>query len=499
MSHRRLQPQFAREGVPCNRLMADRSTSSQSRSSRPRSCEVTQTLVLLLAAAIFTAGCTTHDVRHAEQLPPTMNSVAASGPTESIKTADSVESWDSQLYASKLNSSPLPPEVIGGARQVGYEDVAEIMEPAEPIWTAEAIRRQVVEHTQAVSLLQWERCLALDLSEHNPHMHETTANVQQHLLSLQSVYRVNEAAAQALELFYSLGEARRLERRLEESLTVLTEMQENLKTLRERQFEVELDPDELEFQRLEIRANQVSLKSGMRQAEAQLSALIGQPVSAEEMDWGEDGATVATAVMLPDVPISIAWQTRIELRVIRLILCHLDVETLPFARGVLQQFDVTLGTATRDWGMLAVLPIGVNDSELHTRRHQLSNLLHIHEKRIAAEIKTLIERMNESALLFAHANDAIDARNRQLQRLSKRFEIHESVTKFDVYQAQLHLIETQTKATKLYFQWKRSQVDLWKAAGTVASGYGVASRQPQWRPDELDLHPNGVPPAPPSP
>jgi hypothetical protein len=312
----------------------------------------------------------------------------------------------------------------------------------------------------------------------------TTKTVQQRLLALRATDRANEAAATALQLFYQLAEAGRQEEYLHESLLVVEEMQTNLRKLRDRHLEVNLEPAELERQRLGIRESQIALRSSVVQAEAQLSTLLGQSVLLEEIDSDADLSGAIPSQLSADHTIPVSWQARAELQIVSLLLGNLESGTLPMARGVLQQHDAALGTVTKNAGVLALLPIPFNGAELHVRRNQLACLLQSRKQQIAAEIRTLIESMNEDVLTWNNANDVVAARREQLENLIKRRDIDETITAFDVSQARMHLIKAGSDVAQHYYRWKRAQVDVWKAVGTSASGCGAACRWLHWRPEE---------------
>lgn len=356
--------------------------------------------------------------------------------------------------------------------------------------TAEQVRCQAATAATLARLTEMERGLACELHQGDWCLTPNQKCLEQELLWLRTQQQGNQAASTALEVFYRLSEAQQQAKNLTARRGEIESTQADLKELKSHDLPVEQEPAELDRQLLSIQEAQASLDSGMAQGWAQLQVLLGStfPEEIPEMQVGS-GLPPSPPETAEAVPV--AWQRHPELRTLQVVIQRLTPETLPFARGVLQQYDGGLGTVqpagfgVQAQQLLKVFcifrpnrcPLPSQARELEVRKVQLFELLAEREKAVAAEVETAIVSWKTGLRQWQLANQRLQSWQTQLNDLTRKQPVDQSITAFDLAKARMGILEAKSDCLKFAFEVRQAQVKLWTAQGVASAGCGLTGEE----------------------
>ncbi len=296
------------------------------------------------------------------------------------------------------------------------------------------------------------------------------------LLALRATGLRNEAAGTALEAFYQLAgievQKHYLTTGIEESRLTL----HRIDKLQSKGIELPQNVDrsvvvgqlaDLEDQKLQLDFLRIQLNG-------QLQKLMGCPLDEytffwPQLDWQPDLAPVDVELELAE-----GLATRSDLRGIGLVICQLEKNTLPVARGVLKFAESTVGTVEPQDGMIHWLRcFRCNESELPLRCRQLSLFYSDTEESATAEIKSAAYQIKLQQQRVVAAQSLLGQFQNRLRLLEETRDI-DGISIFEISNARAQIYKAQSKLMKRVVELQISYVSLRQAQGMLAIECGYA-------------------------
>ncbi len=150
-------------------------------------------------------------------------------------------------------------------------------------------------------------------------------------------------------------------------------------------------------------------------------------------------------------------------------------------------------------------PLPSQVREVQVRNVQLTELLRNRELAVRAEVDAVLISWKSSLETWASTNHRVKSWEQQLDRLTQKQPVDETITWFDLAQARLGILEAKADRLKALAECRQAQVKLWTAQGTVGAGCGWPGHPPDWcetrqsaygfaPPETPSLHINQPPP-----
>ena len=165
------------------------------------------------------------------------------------------------------------------------------------------------------------------------------------LLAARSVYERNEAAGNALELFYRLAEAELQRGVLRRSLEETDQALADYRQLQQKGLPLADDDSALHRQRLELLGKQVQLETQAHQAEGQLGRLLAVPCEPQSPLSPIADLSLSVAAVDADAAVAQGLALRGDLCMLRVLCQNLNQETLPAFRAAMQQVGGPLSSS----------------------------------------------------------------------------------------------------------------------------------------------------------
>jgi hypothetical protein len=319
-------------------------------------------------------------------------------------------------------------------------------------------------------------------------------SLQQELLMLRTAERGNEAAHSALEVYLQLAEAEGRKPLLDASLQEIQSMKADIEELKRHNLPVDEDPGTLDRQLLSAREQRAALDAGIAQGWAKLQVLLGEEHPSSVNPSLEKDSLPLFAIPDRGEAVQTALNMRPELRTLRTMIHRITPTTLPVARAILQQYEGTLGTVqpvgigVQLQKLLSSLPCLGPDHcplpsqvrEVEVRMVQLAELLRNRELAVTAEVDAALISWRSSLEKWEFAKPRVLSWEEQLQRLTQKKPVDETITTFDLAQARLGILEAKADLLKVTIECHLAQVKLWAAQGVVGAGCGLPGHEPFW-------------------
>lgn len=302
--------------------------------------------------------------------------------------------------------------------------------------------------------------------------------LQQTLLSLRATDLRNQAAGQALELYYKLVEVESGRDAAARSIRLVDAAIKDLTELQRRGLTIDVDEFDLKQQRLELVERQQELARKSDEINRQLKLLldaagIGPPI------WPGLKLRVVFGPLDAEAAVTTGVETRADLTMLRLLAATVDAKALATARSALRQRESSLGNQSatlRD--MLQILQSKRGERELRIRQRQLAALLETHYKTVSAEIRGSAAQVLARREQIRLSKRKLDQRRRRLSDLKKQQRVG-GATIFDIFRERMEIIRVESELMKHVVAWKIAQSNLKQAQGLLAEecGFGRASVQ----------------------
>lgn len=290
------------------------------------------------------------------------------------------------------------------------------------------------------------------------------------LLALRATGLRNEAAGASLRAFYQLAglevQKHYLQMGIDESKLTL----DRIDRLDEKGIEIpgEVDRTAMVSQIAELEDKRLELDFLRIQLNGQLQKLTGCPLDEytffwPQLDWQPDLVPVDVACELAE-----GLASRSDLRGLGLVLCQLEKNTLPVARGVLKFAETTVGTVEPQEGAIHwALCRKCNDTELPVRCRQLAMFYSDTEQNATAEIKGAAYKIALQQQRVVASQELVTKLEEQLRELEETRDI-DDVSIFEISNARARVFNAKSKLLEHIVQLKVSQVGLREAQGLLA-------------------------------
>jgi hypothetical protein len=329
-------------------------------------------------------------------------------------------------------------------------------------------------HAAVAALLDVERELAATGAQEHCGKKSCAAALAVDLLRLRARDERNRAAALALEAFYRLLDAETARDALSDSLAEVRRSLDHFAQLKSRGLHLDTDDRPLRQQQRDLLERQVELESSVVHVTGQLKLLLGIDPCDRSPIWPEADLTVAVQAIDADTAVSVGLSKRADLTILRLLVCKLDVETLPAARRALQQVDMSLGSQGAQLQAVALLlHPAESQGEVEARCRQLQRLLDERQRMAAEQILTAVTTVHAQLRQVALSKDTRDQCRLRLDQLAEKRSAGPA-NPSELSTARLEAIHANRDLVHQIIEWKIAQVKLKEAQGWLAveCGYG---------------------------
>ena len=188
-----------------------------------------------------------------------------------------------------------------------------------------------------------------------------------------------------------------------------------------------------------------------------------------QLDWQPDLAPLDVEAELAE-----GLASRSDLRGIGLVVCQLEKNTLPVARGVLKFAESTVGTVEPQDGMIHWLRcFRCNESELPLRCRQLAMFYSDTEESATAEIKSAVYQITLQQQRVVAAQSLVEQHQGHLRELEETRDI-DDISIFEISSARARIYEAQSKLMERVVELQISRVGLKQAQGILAAECGFS-------------------------
>jgi len=290
------------------------------------------------------------------------------------------------------------------------------------------------------------------------------------LLALRAAGLRNEAAGSALQTFYQLAglevQKHYLQMGLDESRLTLS----RIDRLKEKNIALpdRVDPAAVEGQIAQLEDQVLQLDFSRMQLNGQLQKLMGCPLDEcsfylPQLDWQPDLAPVDVALEL-----ATGLEARSDLRGLGLVVCTLEKNTLPVARGVLKFAESTVGTVEPQDGVLHWLQChNCNEIEVPVRCRQLALFYEETERAATAEIKNAAYKIVLQQQRVIAAQRLVSQYQQTQRDLEETRDVND-VSIFEISNARGRVFDAQSKLIEKVVQLHLARVNLRQAQGMLA-------------------------------
>jgi len=296
------------------------------------------------------------------------------------------------------------------------------------------------------------------------------------LLALRAAGLRNGAAAAALEAFYQLAgievQKHYLQLGIQESRRTL----HRIDKLQSKSIELpeKIDRTVVVGQLAELEDQKLQLDFFRIQLNGQLQKLTGCPLDETTFYWPQFDWQPDLTPMDVEAELLEGLAARSDLRGIGLVVCQLEKNTLPVARGVLKFAESTVGTVEPQDGIIHWLRcFRCNEAELPLRCRQLALFYNDTEQRATAEIKIAVYQVSLQQQRVVAAQSLLAPFQNRLRELEETRDI-DDISIFEISRARGRIYEAQSKLVERVVELEVSRVHLRKAQGMLAVECGYS-------------------------
>ncbi len=282
----------------------------------------------------------------------------------------------------------------------------------------------------------------------------------------------NRAAGGALELYYRLQEAELLADLLARSLDEVDALVRAADTLAANGFSEAPEAFALRKSQLDLRAEQVSLRAGVRRLNAELKPLLGLEATAENL-LPADGFQVATDQLDPHAAVAHALAGRGDLRAVRALQVGLDKQTVDAVRqavaGLLPPLGaITAAANTFAPGLRVLLPF-LQKTDVEKVRRQVKLLQEDREREVAKDVVEAVDDYHTQRDRLAVSRRRVVVETARVADFTVKRNNGLPV-ETDLRKARLDLLAAEREQLKDAFAWKRADVTVRKLLGGLCDG-----------------------------
>lgn len=331
-----------------------------------------------------------------------------------------------------------------------------------------------------------ERAASCAQNSAKPKRTARLTRLRMQLLSMAEIAARDLSSAQALEYYYKLAAAEHGREIFAKSLRELSDAQVNLSELQARGLQGISNDGSLQRQRFDLASQLGQVELDRRELNENLRNKLGVPLHEPWWSiWPNTPLAVDATAIDVDSAVAIGLETRAELRLLRLVLCNLDTETLSVARTVLSQANGLLGLeppALCRCCCLCLLngPLRGDCSEemeVAARRAQVAQQLAEQEATVASQVRLAVRTIETRLEQVVLARQELASWTARLQAVESKATTGES-TFLEITQTRVRKLEAEHKLIRQVVAWQLAHVQLKKAQGVLSQecGYGPTSQ-----------------------
>jgi outer membrane protein TolC len=304
---------------------------------------------------------------------------------------------------------------------------------------------------------------------------ECSEPLKRDLQEMRAVDERNKAAANALRAFYRLAEAEAGLDGIDRSLPLLDRAIADARKIREQGITLTFDDSALERQRFETLDKREDVQLAILQLNERLAQLLGVDRPEEVRFWPQVEWSITTEPLQMGTLVAQGMDQRADLAMLRRAQDGLNASTVSAARQLLAMTDVAMGQASP----ISVFLFHDNHCECAAceelvRRRQLEQLTRHQEETAASEIRQAVHGVETRARQAALAGDTLKSWRKRLDD-ARTLRRNDRATQFDVYTAELSVINAETELLRQIVELRIAEVELKAAQGLLAveCGYSV--------------------------
>ena len=350
-------------------------------------------------------------------------------------------------------------------------------QPADPQqgvsvqWSVEFVRRSAAEASPTASLLESERrALGCGLDCDDAAAAARVGLMQAVLHQLARRER-NEAAGNAMELYYRILGLQQQRALLVEAQAVLEELIATAKKAEELEIR-DGNPRELEIRRLGIEEQLVRANFGIRKLRRQLGRLIDQPSQVADSALLTDDLPVSIEMLNDEAVIAVALANRAELAAAQLLCRCWRAETNSAAKSLMGLLQPGLGlsaaVAALPTGLLARLHVNKEPpADLACRRQQCRLLQQTIADSIRSDALEANAELRQAAALLEIAQQTHQLYQQQASESSSNVEFEQAAPGSEKLD-QLQALESEGELIQAIVDQAVAEVQLREAQGVLA-------------------------------
>jgi hypothetical protein len=377
----------------------------------------------------------------------------ATGGSASTQWLESLPIIDRPTMPIIESSQPLPPGDHGHQYYALQVNQAQCMAAsASPI---------------AASLIAERRVASSTAGHHD----ECSLALRQQVLTAAAAEAQNQAAASALQVYYSLAEGEAKRDVLDRSQDELDRTLNRIAQVRRQGLQIPFDGSEFERRKLEATAQTEELEVQIMRGNHQLRRLIGIDTSdAASRIWPAAGLSADYPAVDVEAEVQVGLSIRPEVQILRRLAYSVDVDTLDVVRDFLRASSGLMGSGSSPKHALllrCIVPAKV-EAEVATRRAQIRDRQARREREIAQNIREAAETFNATLRQVPLARERIaswDHRISDLEKLQKT----EGATFAEISVAQLNRLEAEAKLAEAVAAVEKARAALREQQGLLVN------------------------------
>lgn len=301
---------------------------------------------------------------------------------------------------------------------------------------------------------------------------QQAAVTQSKLMAYRAVDERNEAAAAALELFYSLAEAEANRDILQRSIEEIDRAAANLEELKQSGLKMPGDRSAFRRQKLDWLDRHIQLSAAIQQMQGQLQQLCGFEMDQTTPIWPEVDLTVIVTPVEAEAAVFEGLANRADLGALQMLAGSSDADTLPAVRSGMQAISPGLGASIAAKRFLGNR--SADDGEAQSRQSQLAQAQVDAEQNATREIREAAWNVETRLREIAVAKQRLEVWRQRIAALEEKRK-SDGVTAFDLAAARLELHRAESELVHRVIAWKIAEVKLKQAQGLLAAecGYGL--------------------------
>ncbi len=382
---------------------------------------------------------------------------------------------------------PTPPvEVVSPGRLLKRDEIAPDLtsltntkpNPVTPpgdedywAFTADQCKCMAADHAELASLIDRERVIAQCCRNDRKPSIQQAAALQVELLAYRAAAERNRAAGEALELYFLLAEAEAGRDAIAKSKTEIDRTRSFVDRLRSAGLDAGIAGTTIDDRVAEMLDQEAQLLLDLRKLNSELRRRLGLDVDDPTPIWPDTNLKVEIEDIDVNVAIAEGMAMRPELAATQRLLECLDRDNLSQARGTLQAFEAVLGSASAPSRLLKLASRSTEGCEWNARSGQLEQLLVLLRRTAAEEIRQAVHTVETRFRQILIAKQGLESREKTVEDLNRQWG-GENVSPFEIVDAQLKVIESETNLLHHVVAWEIARAKLKQSQGLFAMECG---------------------------